>query len=114
MSNSDTKEKLNVWIEPSLMRKIDSRVKKNDTSRATVVKEALNYFFEKDKKEEIRYEVITANLESLKAMASSLESKSEAQATLLMDAIKNQPIAVQNQLEEPKKSWWKRMFGSED
>ena len=102
MAEKVEKIKFNIWIDKNQVEKIDKICKKEDRSRATVVRDALNAYFEKENKEDLHYEVITAKLESI-------EAKTESQATLLLEAIKNQPIAVQQQLpevsEKPHKSF---------
>lgn len=58
---------------------------------------------EKGLKSEMEQVATKDDIEIIKSKIETLEANEITRNTLLIDAIKNQPIAVQNQLEEPKK-----------
>lgn len=109
MTNENTKQKLNVWVDKSLMAQIDGVCARDDCSRAAVVKNALNSYFKNSNSQDLQLTAINARFDAL-------EAQEQTRTTLILDAIKNQPIEIQpqNQLLEgqkkKKKSILRRLF----
>lgn len=109
MSNENNKQKLNIWLEKSLVAQIDGACARDDCSRATVIKNALNSYFKNESSNDLQLTAINARFDAL-------EAREQTRTTLILDAIKNQPVQIQpqNLLEfeesKQKKSFLKRLI----
>ena len=109
MSNENSKQKLNIWLDKSLVAQIDGACARDDCSRATVIKNALNSYFKNENSKDLQLTAINARFDAL-------EAREQTRTTLILDAIKNRPIEIQPQnllaFEEskPKKSFFKQLF----
>ena len=114
MANEKNKQKLNIWLEKILVEQIDDVCKRDDISRATVIKNALKIYFDDKQRAATK-----TDIEMLKAKIETLDANQTTRNTLLLDAIQNQPIAVQERLvlEEPtaesqkQQGFFSRLFG---
>ena len=86
MANQISKEKqrLNLVLEKKLVGMIDLEAKTKGVTRTAVIVSAIREHFNKSDDTEI-----------IKAKLDALEAQQAATATMLVEAIKNQPIAIQ-------------------
>lgn len=97
MSNENTKKKVQVWMDPDLVAQLDGIAEHEGTSRAAVLTAAAKlYVSGRDRQGgDARIETIIAKLDTIAANQAAIKADQVAHTTLLADAIKNQPIAVQ-------------------
>lgn len=97
MSNENTKKKVQVWMDPDLVAQLDGIAEHEGTSRAAVLTAAAElYVSGRDRQGgDARIETIIAKLDTIAANQAAIKADQVAHTTLLADAIKNQPIAVQ-------------------
>lgn len=100
MPNEKTKKKVQVWMNPDLVARIDGIAERDGTSRAAVLTAAAELYVSGGNQQggDARIEAIIAKLDALAANQAAIKADQVAHTTLLADAIKNQPIAVQQQV----------------
>lgn len=100
MPNEKTKKKVQVWMNPDLVARIDGIAERGGTSRAAVLTAAAELYVSGGNQQggDARIEAIIAKLDALAANQAAIKADQVAHTTLLADAIKNQPIAVQQQV----------------
>lgn len=109
MPNENSKRKLNIWLEKSLIAQIDGACARDDCSRATVVKNALNSYLQNSNSQDSQLTLINARFDAL-------EAREQTHTTQILEAINKRPVEIkpQNLLEfeepKPKKSLLKRLF----
>ena len=108
--NSNKDKRVTVRLTNSRYEELKRYATANELTLSVAIEQLVNKGLEADRIKLATHDDIELIIENIKRQDAEVEN----QMLRLMDAIKNQPIAVQNQLEEPKKSWWKRMFGGED
>jgi predicted transcriptional regulator len=99
MSNEKNKQKVSFWLDKSLLAQLDGLCARDNRTRTELVVEALERFFEVYKP--------SPELEKLEAIEKELKENSRRQEEsnrlmiqAIIQAIKEQPIAVQQQLPE--------------
>lgn len=100
MSNENTKKKVQVWMDPDLVAQLDGIAEREGTSRAAVLTAAAELYVSGGDRQggDARIETIIAKLDTLAANQAAIKADQVAHTTLLADAIKSQPIAVQQQV----------------
>lgn len=96
MANEKTKKKVQVWMDPDLVAQIDGIAARDGMTRAAVLTAASELYVSGSKSQsaDARLDAISAKLDALKA-------DQVTQTALLADAIRKQPIAVQQPAELP-------------
>lgn len=89
--NNPNKQKLNLWVDKSLVARIDGEAARRGVSRAVVVTEAVRSYLDSSQDSAVTH----ADIELLRR---DLEASFAAMA----EAIKQQPIAVQAAPEPPQ------------
>lgn len=104
------KQRLSLVLTKSQVKRLDGRAAELGTSRNELVSRAVDAYLDGvdgDPAVSARLDAITAKLDALRA-------DQVAHTTLLADAIKSQPIAVQRQelpAHEPKKGLFGKLLG---
>ncbi len=93
--NENTKQKLNVWVDKSLMPQIDGVCAGDDCCRATIVKNAPNSYFKNSNSQDLQLTAINARFDAL-------EAQKQTRTTLILDSIKNQQIEIRLKI-----NYWK-------
>lgn len=99
MANEKTKKKVQVWMEPDLVAQVDGVAARDGMTRAAVLTAAAELYVSgtKPQAEDTKLDAISAKLDAIASAQGELKAQQLAQSTVLADAIKNQPIAVQQQ-----------------
>ena len=113
MANQISKEKqrLNLVIEKKLVAQLDAEAQRTGRSRSDVIVAAI--------REHLRIAPVPASAEAIDAVKTkleALEAQQTASTTLLVEAIKSQPIAIQEApqpaaLPAPEEEYEKTWFG---
>lgn len=101
------KQRINLVISRSLVSQLDGIAARDGKTRSAVIVEALGAFVSREScagsASDAKLDTIAAKLDAIASSQGELKAQQLAQATALADAIKNQPIAVQQQeLPAPK------------
>ncbi len=99
MANEKTKKKVQVWMEPDLVAQIDGIAARDGMTRAAVLTAAAELYVSgaKSRVEDTRFDAVMLKLDAIASAQGELKAQQLAHATALADAIKSQPIAVQQQ-----------------
>lgn len=92
MANEKTKKKVQVWMEPDLVTQIDGIAARDGVTRAAVLTAAAELYVSGA---EPRPE--DAKLDAIAAKIDAADAANRLAVAGILDAIKNQPIAVQQQ-----------------
>ncbi len=93
----------NKQLSLRISSEIHSKLTTYANAHSLTLTDACVYLVEKGLKSEIEQPATKDDIEIIKLKIETLEANEVTRNTLLIDAIKNQPIAVQNQLEASKK-----------
>lgn len=97
---ADNKQRVYLVLDKSLIAQIDGRAAADGSSRTAVIVEALTAYFDSGSAGDaaaVRLDAIAAKLDAIASAQGELKAQQLAQSTVIADAIKNQPIAVQQQ-----------------
>lgn len=97
MANEKTKKKVQVWMEPDLVAQIDGIAARDGMTRAGVLTAAAKLYVSgaKETPAEAKLDAVMSKLDAIVSAQGELKAQQLAQATVIVDAVKNQPIAVQ-------------------
>lgn len=87
--NNPEKKKLQVWVSASMLAQIDGAAARKGLTRAGVVSEALSAHLAGERPATVE------DLASVSAKLDAMAARQAATAAALAEAIRNQPIAVQ-------------------
>lgn len=97
---ADNKQRVYLVLDKSLIAQIDGRAAADGSNRTAVIVEALTAYFDSGSAGDaaaVRLDAIAAKLDAIASAQGELKAQQLAQSTAIADAIKNQPIAVQQQ-----------------
>lgn len=97
---ADNKQRVYLVLDKSLIAQIDGRAAADGSNRTAVIVEALTAYFDSGSAGDaaaVRLDAIAAKLDAIASAQGELKAQQLAQSTVIADAIKNQPIAVQQQ-----------------
>lgn len=97
---ADNKQRVYLVLDKSLIAQIDGRAAADGSNRTAVIVEALMAYFDSGSAGDaaaVRLDAIAAKLDAIASAQGELKAQQLAQSTVIADAIKNQPIAVQQQ-----------------
>lgn len=98
---ADNKQRVYLVLDKSLIAQIDGRAAADGSNRTAVIVEALTAYFDSGSAGDaaaVRLDAIAAKLDAIASAQGELKAQQLAQSTVIADAIKNQPIAVQQQV----------------
>lgn len=102
---ADNKQRVYLVLDKSLIAQIDGRAAADGSNRTAVIVEALTAYFDSGSAGDaaaVRLDAIAAKLDAIASAQGELKAQQLAQSTVIADAIKNQPIAVQQALPAPE------------
>lgn len=105
---SKDKKKITVVLTNDQIKRLDGRAAELGTNRTALISEAVDALLDRGASagpsvDSIKLETVIAKLDGLAAGQAAIKADQVTHTTLLADAIKNQPIAVQQQaLPTPK------------
>ncbi len=102
-------------MDPDLVAQVDGLAARDGMTRAAVLTAAAELYVSgaKSRVEDTRFDAVMLKLDAIASAQGELKAQQLAQATALADAIKSQPIAVQQlpPAEPAKKGLIGRIFG---
>ena len=100
------KQRLSLVLEKSQIKRLDGRAVELGVSRNELISRAVDAYLDGasvDPAVSAQLEVIAAKLDAVASAQGELKAQQVAQAAAIVDAVKNQPIAVQRrELPEPE------------
>ena len=93
MSNEKTKKKVQVWMDPDLIAQIDGVAARDGVTRAAVLTAAAEAYLGGSSAED----ATDAKLDAISAKLEAMEASNRLAAAGVLEAVRNQPIAVQQQ-----------------
>lgn len=102
---SKDKKKITVVLTIDQIKRLDGRAAEIGTNRTALISEAVDALLDggaSSSSDSARLDTVIAKLDSLASAQGELKAQQIAQATVIVDAIKNQPIAVQQALPAPE------------
>lgn len=102
---SKDKKKITVVLTIDQIKRLDGRAAEIGTNRTALISEAVDALLDggaSSSSDSVRLDTVIARLDSLASAQGELKAQQIAQATVIVDAIKNQPIAVQQALPAPE------------
>lgn len=97
MSNEKTKKKVQVWMDPDLVVQIDGVAAREGMTRAAVLTAAAEAYLGGGSAED----ATAAKLDAISAKLEAMEASNRLAAAGVLEAVRNQPIAVQQPAELP-------------
>lgn len=97
---SKDKKKITVVLTIDQIKRLDGRAAELGTNRTALISEAVDALLDggaSPSSDLAKLDTVIAKLDSLASAQGELKAQQLAQATVIVDAIKNQPIAVQRQ-----------------
>lgn len=120
---SKDKKQISIVLTFDQIKRLDGRAAELGTSRAALISEAVDALLGSGNArgeaasslpDAAKLDTVIAKLDALASAQDALKAQQLAQAAVIVDAVKNQPIAVQRQElpeQEPRKGLLGRIFG---
>ena len=114
---SKDKKQISIVLTLDQIKRLDGRAAELGTSRTALISEAVDALLHggaSPSLDSAKLDTVIAKLDSLASAQGELKAQQVAQAAVIVDAVKNQPIAVQRQElpeQEPRKGLLGRIFG---
>lgn len=100
------KQRINLVISKSLVSQLDGIAARDGKTRSAVIVEALGAYVSgkpgTDSASSAKLDAVMLKLDAIASAQGELKAQQLAQSTVIADAIKNQPIAVQQALPAPE------------